>query len=326
MSNSIIHKAYESTVTSPTEMSVLFALADQANDDGICWPSVGSISRRTRLNERTVQKALRRLAEDHHISITGRIGGGYGLYTPTYVVHPVPGEKPQDEPRSPVNHVHPEPRSPVNHVHPEPRSPVNVETHGVNVETRWGERGDAMGRTTFTQTLIEPTENPQGTLNADVTARMQAPEGTSVLLDVDPLPKKSKGGVVAPVVEWDGVAFRVPPVLMAEWQRAYPAIDVPGALRTAAGWVMDNPSRGAKKQWGRFLSNWLRRTRPGDCPAVADGPDPLPPPAKLPAPDGWERAWEAMYGDPPNIPWEYQIDCVQLECRQWLAKHERGAA
>jgi hypothetical protein len=140
------------------------------------------------------------------------------------------------------------------------------------------------------------------------------------------LPKKSKGGVVAPVVEWDGVAFRVPPVLMAEWQRAYPAIDVPGALRTAAGWVMDNPSRGAKKQWGRFLSNWLRRTRPSDCPAVADGPDPLPPPAKLPAPDGWERAWEAMYGDPPNIPWEYQIDCVQLECRRWLAKHERGAA
>jgi len=128
------------------------------------------------------------------------------------------------------------------------------------------------------------------------------------------------------VVEWDGVAFRVPPAVLAEWQRTYPSIDVLGALRTAAGWVMDNPSRGAKKQWGRFLVNWLRRTRPGDCPPPADGADPLPRPEPPPPPDGWERAWEAMYGDPPDQPWVYQIDDVQLECRQWLKKHERGAA
>lgn len=88
MSNSIIEKAYASTVTSPTDISVLIALADQANDDGVCWPSVGSISRRTRLNRRTVQIALRRLAEDCHISTAGNVTGGYSKQTTTYVVHP----------------------------------------------------------------------------------------------------------------------------------------------------------------------------------------------------------------------------------------------
>jgi hypothetical protein len=116
-------------VANSAELSVLVALTDQANDDGICWPCVGSISRRTRLNERTVQKALRRLAEDHHISITGRVGGGYELYTPPMCCTQYRLKSHR------VNHVHPEPRSPVNvETHG-----VNVETHGVNVETPWGE-------------------------------------------------------------------------------------------------------------------------------------------------------------------------------------------
>ncbi len=60
------------------------------------------------------------------------------------------------------------------------------------METRRGERGDAMGRTMFTQILIEPSMNPQRTLNADASARLRAPEGTSVLLDVDPQPTKER--------------------------------------------------------------------------------------------------------------------------------------
>lgn len=41
-----------------TPKSVLISLADQANDDGVCWPSVGSISQRTGWNERTVRRAI----------------------------------------------------------------------------------------------------------------------------------------------------------------------------------------------------------------------------------------------------------------------------
>lgn len=44
---------------SPSQKAVLIALADQANDDGVCWPSVGTISERTCLSERAVQDALK---------------------------------------------------------------------------------------------------------------------------------------------------------------------------------------------------------------------------------------------------------------------------
>lgn len=48
---------------SPTQKSVLVSLADQANDSGLCWPSIDTICRRTCLGERTVQRALHELQE-----------------------------------------------------------------------------------------------------------------------------------------------------------------------------------------------------------------------------------------------------------------------
>lgn len=41
-----------------TQKSVLISLADQANDCGVCWPSVGSIAKRTCLSSRAVQDAI----------------------------------------------------------------------------------------------------------------------------------------------------------------------------------------------------------------------------------------------------------------------------
>lgn len=42
---------------------MLVSLADQANDHGVCWPSIASLVRRTSLSERTVQRALRELEQ-----------------------------------------------------------------------------------------------------------------------------------------------------------------------------------------------------------------------------------------------------------------------
>ena len=44
---------------SPAQKAVLISLADQANDDGYCWPSVGTIAGRTCLSERAVQGAIK---------------------------------------------------------------------------------------------------------------------------------------------------------------------------------------------------------------------------------------------------------------------------
>jgi hypothetical protein len=48
---------------SSTQKAVLVSLADQANDDGVCWPRVETISIRTCLSERAVQIAIRWLAD-----------------------------------------------------------------------------------------------------------------------------------------------------------------------------------------------------------------------------------------------------------------------
>ena len=40
---------------------VMLALADQANDEGMCWPSIATLARRCSKAERTVQVTLRQL-------------------------------------------------------------------------------------------------------------------------------------------------------------------------------------------------------------------------------------------------------------------------
>jgi hypothetical protein len=59
-----------------SELLVLLALADWANDDGYSWPTVFALASKARLSERAVQQILNRL------TLTGRVrriqGGGRG--------------------------------------------------------------------------------------------------------------------------------------------------------------------------------------------------------------------------------------------------------
>lgn len=107
----------------PTVKAVLVSLADQANDDGACWPSVGTVAERTCLTDRAVQKALAWLEAEGYV-IREMKAGRATRYTLT------------PERRSPPNVVHPrttftttpEPRSPA----PEPRSPRTVKNRKGN--------------------------------------------------------------------------------------------------------------------------------------------------------------------------------------------------
>jgi hypothetical protein len=73
MSTTVMGKAWPITVT-PVQKLVLISLADQANDDGICWPGVASMAKRTCLSERSVQRALRELSHLGLLTITLRPG------------------------------------------------------------------------------------------------------------------------------------------------------------------------------------------------------------------------------------------------------------
>lgn len=53
---------------------MLLSLADQANDDGVCWPSVGSTARRCRLSERQVQRWIQVLVDKGLLTCTIRPG------------------------------------------------------------------------------------------------------------------------------------------------------------------------------------------------------------------------------------------------------------
>ncbi len=57
---------------SPAPKLVLMALADEADDQGYCFPGVPHLAAKCSIGERTVQRILRRLARDHYVSIEQR--------------------------------------------------------------------------------------------------------------------------------------------------------------------------------------------------------------------------------------------------------------
>jgi len=73
---------------------VLLALADNANDEGICWPSIPTIAGKCDLSDRGVRLQIRKLEEMGVVSVDR----GGGCQSNTYKIHP-------------LNAVHPAPYS-----------------------------------------------------------------------------------------------------------------------------------------------------------------------------------------------------------------------
>lgn len=66
-----------------SEKLVLLALADNANDEGHCWPSMATLTRKCSKSERTVQGCIKSLVKNGHL--TRKEVPGKGCY---YTVHP----------------------------------------------------------------------------------------------------------------------------------------------------------------------------------------------------------------------------------------------
>lgn len=118
MSIKVMSEVWEIEGIDSSECLVLIALADHADDQGRCYPSINRLASRTKLSGRGVQKVISRLIEKGFVTVTPCAGqGGANLYTVTST----------PEPRSPLNDVHPRTTfaTPLNHVRetPEPRSP-----------------------------------------------------------------------------------------------------------------------------------------------------------------------------------------------------------
>lgn len=68
---------------------VLLALADWADDDGLCWPSIKKLAVKCSKSERTVQRAISALAEGGHLTRQEVVGKGC-----KYNLHPRHGDTP----------------------------------------------------------------------------------------------------------------------------------------------------------------------------------------------------------------------------------------
>lgn len=75
MSIKVMTWVWDHSPVAGTELLLLLAIADQANDDGRdAWPSTRTLARRTRLDERTVRRVLKRLADSGQLVVHS--GGG----------------------------------------------------------------------------------------------------------------------------------------------------------------------------------------------------------------------------------------------------------
>jgi hypothetical protein len=126
-----------STEIPASEKLVLLALADNANDEGQCYPSVTTLMKKCSMSERGVQYAVAKLVEDGHVTREMRAGR-----STIYHVHPRTGCTPAQV--APPHDMHPPPHI----VHP---TPAQVAPHP---------------RTTCTHnhqvTVNEPSKEPSG--------------------------------------------------------------------------------------------------------------------------------------------------------------------
>lgn len=83
MSNKVLTACWELKLSLAQKL-VLISLADQANDEGMCWPSVSSLIRRTGMSERSIRYSVKQLENLGFLKIKIRVGhSSFYTITPT---------------------------------------------------------------------------------------------------------------------------------------------------------------------------------------------------------------------------------------------------
>lgn len=73
--------------------------------------------------------------------------------------------------------------------------------------------------------------------------------------------KKDKSSITTQAIawsatdSWSGISDND----LKQWSEAYPACDLSRQLASMNQWLLSNPSKAKKKQWRRFITNWLAR-------------------------------------------------------------------
>lgn len=209
MSTIVMSKCWPLQGMSPAQKAVLISLADMANDEGVCWPSVALIASRTCLSDRAVQKAIKWLEEAGVVVATERSG------------------------RSTFFHITPEQYSPPNDVHPRTQfaNPRTTFTPPPNVVHPTPERSSP-------RTVKEPLKNRKEPSGAKNPAPISPPSGVSdsVWADFVRYRKAKRADVTQTVV--NVIERELEKAEKKGWDR-----DMALAETMAAGW------QGVKADW-----------------------------------------------------------------------------
>lgn len=76
MSIRIMSLVWDSYPGAGSELLTLLAMADWSDDNGRCWPSIASISKKTRLSRSQAQRTVHRLIDTGFVGVTGNETGG----------------------------------------------------------------------------------------------------------------------------------------------------------------------------------------------------------------------------------------------------------
>ncbi|WP_052961844.1 helix-turn-helix domain-containing protein [Pseudomonas fluorescens] len=81
-------------------------------------------------------------------------------------------------------------------------------------------------------------------------------------LSLEPIiePGKCADAQIPPSVQFDGTDFHVCEGLLTKWAKAFPEVNIDLEIERASVWAASNPP---KKDWQRFLSNWLSKKSGG---------------------------------------------------------------
>lgn len=123
----------------PAQKAVLISLADNSNDEGVCWPSVARIAERTCLTERSVRYALRWLEEAKILTAHMRAGRSTWYTVSPYSYDPGSKCPPATDAEVPRQEMPPTPATDAPHPGikcPQNRKGTIKEPSGVSASTR----------------------------------------------------------------------------------------------------------------------------------------------------------------------------------------------
>ena len=146
MSIKIMSRIWEEGPDQQGELLVLLALSDWANDEGDCWPSMAGIARKTRIEERSARRIIRRLEEAGWLSVVVN-GGRHGCNQ--YRINPDPKSPGHNVPRTEKT-LTPDPPVPPPRTHRSPEPSITIKEPPVSkrgsrlaedwfLPTAWGE-------------------------------------------------------------------------------------------------------------------------------------------------------------------------------------------